>query len=712
MSGRDYDVPAGGRAPAFVDLSRFDSVLPAKGERLPPDSLAPAPGGPARVLVEIHDAAEAARLEAALADGGNIVVHRRSDEPLLAAVARLAPDVLILDARRDGAPTEAYLRGLGDELETSAIATLILARSSDAEALTDTLRAGADDFVTAPVDPTTVVMRVRSLARLKATSDALTWHTAQLHDLAEERSAEWRALVDGLPGTVVRLDEVGRIDLVSRPLLGRDLLELQGELLVDLVESPAQRTRLATLVRDALERGSDASIELEVRNRTGTHVALALQIGPIRYRDRIRGAVVFVADVTAQRAAEREQRALAEQLQHAQKLDAIGRLAGSVAHDFNNMLGVVLSYAAMLVDELDEGTTSHEDAKQIVEAARRAEQLTAKLLAMGRAPQAAWQATSLSAVVTGMKPMLRHLTEQGVELELDLESDARDQVYLDVAQFEQVLMNLVVNACDAMPSGGTLRIEVRRSDEAPTSVGPARVPMTEPPGIVGVQRPSFRPIVTGPWVELRVIDSGTGMDTATKARLFEPFFTTKPVGKGTGLGLATAVRTVNQAGGRISVESELGKGSTFLIRLPWHRGVASIRSSAPPPISRRSGRGLGTVLVIDDESSLREIARRTLTRQGYEVLEARDIDEALTHAREHRGPIDLLLSDLVMPGASGPEVASVLQLERPEVRVLFVTGWASDKLLKFGLSESADVLGKPFTPAQLLERVERALSVG
>ncbi len=692
-------------------------------------------------MLVFADRAELATIADALTRAGFEVLEAGPGETLEAAVRRLAPAVAVVSARRHGVSTAGHVAELVEDLELGFVAVLIVAPSVDDEALGESLALGADDFVVHPGHEATLCARVRSLARQKDSADALAWHTAQLHELAEERSAEWRALVTGLPGAVLRLDEHGLIDLVSRRVLEYEPSQLFGRPLGVLGVDAAGQARIDGLVRTVLDAERDVSDEFDARRATGEPAIVAVQMGPVRLRERVRGAVVYVADVTAQKRAEEEQHKLADQLRQTQKLEAIGRLAGSVAHDFNNMLGVILSYATMLADEHPQGSTTRDDATQIVQAARRAEALTKRLLTLGRKQQAQSQAVSLSSIVEGMAPLFKSLAEHDVRLETRLWARGRDLVWVDVAQVEQALMNVVVNARDAMPSGGTLTIEVLRSDEDARALvhehdralGPATItppsalgtpalglrpyvsgkPLARrptPAAMAAVGRASLPPLASSPWVELRVTDTGLGMDEATKSRLFEPFFTTKPVGKGTGLGLATVYGTVTQAGGTVAVESALGRGTTFRLQFPLHRGAAPPRESLRAPAPRPSAQGKATVLLLDDEPTLRDVAARALRKRGYEVLVAADLEEAVAFAHDHAGPIDLLLTDVVMPSASGPEAAEILRLERPDLRVLYATGWAGDKLLQYGLAESADVLHKPFTPDELIARVEQALA--
>ena len=380
-----------------------------------------------------------------------------------------------------------------------------------------------------------------------------------------------------------------------------------------------------------------------------------------------------------------------EQLRQSQKLEAIGRLAGGVAHDFNNLLTIMLSYLQLLRQEVPADSAILTDLKHIEDAARRAGTLTHQLLAFSRKQVLQPKVLDLGAVVAGVQPMLARLVGEDIELRA-VTAGPVARVRADPGQIEQVLLNLVANARDAMPRGGTVTIETR--DVAGMDDPEARRPLD------GMRQ--------GPWVLMAVRDTGTGMDEATKQRIFEPFFTTKEPGKGTGLGLAMVYGIVKQSGGFIWVDTAPGQGTQFRVYLP---PVADeLTTSGDHERMVPLPRGTETVLVVEDEQPVRELVQRSLRPLGYTVLTAGNGLDALAFADRYSGPIHLLLSDVVMPQMSGPDVASRLRERRPEMRVLYVSGYPQDAIARHGvLAPGIELLQKPFVPTDLARRVRMVL---
>jgi len=372
-----------------------------------------------------------------------------------------------------------------------------------------------------------------------------------------------------------------------------------------------------------------------------------------------------------------ERRALEAQLQQAQKMEAVGRLAGGVAHDFNNLLTVILGFSELLLADLGPGDPHRINVAEIQKAGTMAASLTHQLLAFSRQELVAPKVLDLNVVVGELRPMLERLISEDVEVILRLSSTAA-MVNADRAQLEQVVMNLAVNARDAMAKGGRLTIATRHVDlddgYATTHVG----------------------VIPGPRVALTVTDTGTGMAPEVQAHLFEPFFTTKAKGHGTGLGLATVHGIVKQSGGSIGVYSELGLGTSFTVYLP-PADAEAIVAEALPTVEPPRPHGPRTVLVVDDAESVRELTGRVLQHQGYTVLLAANADEARRRFDEHPD-IDVLLTDVVMPGASGPEFVKDITTRRPDLRVVYMSGYTDDAIFARGLSEPGVVLlNKPFT---------------
>jgi len=401
-------------------------------------------------------------------------------------------------------------------------------------------------------------------------------------------------------------------------------------------------------------------------------------------------------EIAERKRAEEALRRSEEELRQSQKMEAIGRLAGGIAHDFNNLLSIILSYSSMMMESLSPADPLRADAEQIAIAGQRARDLTRQLLAFSRRQMMRPEVLDLGEVVRGLAPMLRRVLGEDVELTI-ASSRPTALVKADPHQIQQILMNLVVNARDAMPDGGTLRIE------------------TEDVVLEGehVQRYLGVGAKPGPHVALAVSDSGAGMDYATAARIFEPFFTTKPKGKGTGLGLSTVLGIVQQSGGHITIDSAPSRGATFRIFLPRTEEARAAVPTTVPRETSHSGAppgGTETVLLVEDEGQLRVLARDILRGAGYQVLDAPNAAEALRAAERHAGPIHLLLTDVVMPHGGGRELARRLGATRPRVRVLFMSGYTDDAIVQqSGVDPGISFLPKPITPDALLRKVRETL---
>jgi PAS domain S-box-containing protein len=437
-------------------------------------------------------------------------------------------------------------------------------------------------------------------------------------------------------------------------------------------------------VLDRLRReGSLVNLERQVPRKDGTLVWVAENVSLLP-TDEEGGEVLLgtVFDMT-------ERRRLEEQLLQSQKMEAVGRLAGGIAHDFNNLLTAVSGYSELLLRDLPEGDPRRECAEEIRKAGSRAAGLTQQLLAFSRRQVLEPRVLDLNAVIAGMERMLRRVIGEDIELLTAMQPELW-RTRADPGQIEQAILNLVVNARDAMPRGGKLTLET------------ANVELDEK--FAGV----YATVQPGPHVMLAVSDTGIGMDAELQARLFEPFFTTKEHGKGTGLGLSTTYGIVKQSGGSIWVYSEPGHGTTFKIYLP--RCDAPLEELPPAPDTREAASGTETVLVVEDEPEVRRLVEKLLRGKGYRVLTAGSPADAVALAQAHATPIDLLLTDVIMPGMNGRELARVLAPERPQMRVLYMSGYADAAMNQHGiLPPGTAFVSKPFTPDALARKVREVL---
>ena len=410
-------------------------------------------------------------------------------------------------------------------------------------------------------------------------------------------------------------------------------------------------------------------------------------VEPLRTAEgELQGAICMALDIT-------DRRQLEEQLRQAQKMEAVGRLAGGIAHDFNNLLMVIQGYADLLTERLAEGDPLRRNAEQIQTASQRATSLTRQLLAFSRKQMLAPKVLSIHSIVGDMEKILRRLIGEDVQLETSSVPDL-GLVKADRSQIEQVILNLAVNARDAMPEGGRLTIET------------ANVDLDESFSHSSVM------LSPGPYVMLAVTDNGCGMDVETQAHIFEPFFTTKEKGKGTGLGLATVYGIVKQSGGYVWVYSEPGRGTSFKVYLPrvWDEQTTAGRDRGID--GQTLPQGTETVLLVEDEKGVRELAREYLEMTGYTVIEAENGHTALELAGLHSGPIHLLMTDVVMPGISGRELSERVKAIRPGIRVLFMSGYTDQAVVHHGILETdAVLLQKPFTVAALAAKLRDILNV-
>jgi signal transduction histidine kinase/ActR/RegA family two-component response regulator len=446
--------------------------------------------------------------------------------------------------------------------------------------------------------------------------------------------------------------------------------------------APTDRAAVAAQISAAIAERSGFRVEFRAAGSAEEERWTAL-LGQV-YQDEASGTsrLIGVAqDVT-------EQRRVEQQLIQSQRMEAIGNLAGGIAHDFNNLLTAIIGYLSFVQRRLPADAPVRDDLTEVERAARRAAALTSQLLSYARRQMVVPSSVDLNATVAGLAPMVRRLVGEDIEVDTEL-GETLGTVRVDPGQLEQVLLNLVANARDAMPSGGSLRLTTR--DVTLTRAAARSIAEARP----------------GEYVALDVEDSGTGMTPEVRARIFEPFFTTKPPGAGTGLGLAMCYGIVRQAEGLILVESEPGRGTRFSVLLP-REGAGADAETAAPVAGIAPGRG--TVLLVEDDPTVRIVTGRMLRELGYTVLEAGSASEARNVATTADGRIDLLLTDVVMPGGSGRELAEALTLARPELPVVFMSGYTADVVLRQGVvQDKVAFLSKPFTADALAAALRHAL---
>jgi len=500
-----------------------------------------------------------------------------------------------------------------------------------------------------------------------------------------EREELFRLITENAADMIAVVDTEGR-RLYNSPshekILGYTLQELRGTTAVDQIH-PEDREKVLQAAADARRTGRGTNLEYRTRHKDGSWRTLESRASTILTGGLVEKLVIVNRDVT-------ERKHLEDQFRQAQKMEAVGRLSGGVAHDFNNLLGVIIGYGEIVQEGTEKNSPLRTCIDEILKAGHRAAALTRQLLAFSRQQVMDPRVLDLNVVVKDMEKMLKRLIGEDIQLKTALDSSLM-RIKADQGQIEQVIMNLAVNARDAMLNGGELKLIT------------ANFHMDE-----GFVRRYPYPVLTGDYVLLTVTDNGVGMDATTRARVFEPFFTTKEKGKGTGLGLSMVYGVVKQSGGYIEVVSEPGAGATFKIYLP--KVEVAVDPQKQPAESPAVLRGIETLLLVEDERSLRKLSRHLLELCGYGVLEAESGAEALKVSQEHKGMIHLLLTDVVMPGMSGRVLADQLMKQRPEIRVVYMSGYTGQTVGEHGvLADGSFFLPKPFTREALAHKIREAL---
>jgi two-component system, cell cycle sensor histidine kinase and response regulator CckA len=529
-----------------------------------------------------------------------------------------------------------------------------------------------------------------TLTLVRDDQDEPAYFISQVIDISDRKLAEEalqraetrsRALISAMRDVVLVLDRAGTYVDVAPTATDR-LLSAPADLLGRRMHDVFEKDRADSFL---------SCVTQALDTRKPTEIAYDLEIGGERYFFEANisplpdNRVVWVArDVTARIKAEQALRESEDQLRQSQKMEAVGQLAGGIAHDFNNLLMAIMSNAELAALELANGAAAASHIEEIKSASRRARSLTQQLLAFSRKQMLQPRLLDLNVVVRDAEQILRRLIGETITMRVKLDP-LLGHVRADPGQVAQVLMNLAVNARDAMPQGGHLTIESMNRD---VTVAEAR---------------NYRGLRDGRYVVLRVTDTGSGMDEETKARIFEPFFTTKPPGQGTGLGLSTAYGIVKQSGGYIAVDTWVGRGTKFTIMLP--RIFDTAEGAAEFPAGKGPGADVsrGTVLLVEDESAVREAAKRMLRKYGFVVIEAKNGKDALTLWNEHAHGVDVVLTDVVMPSMGGADLVRSLRRTRPDLRVVFMSGYTQGTLEIAATEEAATrFLLKPFTADQLM----------
>jgi two-component system, cell cycle sensor histidine kinase and response regulator CckA len=640
-----------------------------------------------RLLIAEDREEDAELLLLELARGGFDVDYERvqTAATMADALRRRPWDMVISDFSMPGfsAPQAlAVLRESGVELPF-----LVVSGTIGEESAVESLRNGACDFIVKGKLARLLPAVERELQESRGREARREAERA-----LRESEQQVRLLLDSTGEGIFGVDARGRCTFANRAavsmlgygdqraLVGRKVHDLIHVARADVARCREQECRLLL----GLEADADGYLDDESFDRAdGARFAAEVRMFPVRHGAERVGSVASFVDIT-------QRKRLQEQLRQAQKMEAIGSLAGGVAHDFNNLLSVILSYTEMILDGLKRGDPLRGEIEEIKKAGERATVLTRQLLAFSRQQVLEPRVLDLNQVVSGLESMLRRLLGEDVELTL-LSQRGLGQVRADPGQIEQVVMNLVVNARDAMTDGGQITIETNNVELG-----------TE----YAAQHIGVKP---GSYVLMAVTDTGTGMDAATQSRIFEPFFTTKEKGKGTGLGLPMIFGIVQQSGGHIWVYSELGKGTTFRIYLPRADGVVDAIVAAAPS-GAVSLKGNETVLLVEDDEQVRAISLTILRRHGYNVLEAANGGEAFLVCERYPAKIHILITDVVMPRMSGRQLAERVIPLRPEMKVLYLSGYTEHTIVHHGMLDAGIAfLQKPIVPDSLLRKVRDVL---
>lgn len=594
---------------------------------------------------------------------------------------------------------EAFARAQG--------ADLFILKPAKLEVFMDQIRQVLDKYQSGkltgflkPPENETVFLKEHNAALIRKLEDKLA-ELERTNEALRKSEEKYRLITDHMADTIWTMDLNLHFTYISPSiirLLGFTVEETMEKTLEQILTPESLQVVLKVLEEEMVYEASGTadpdrirSMELEEYKKDGSTVWVDNSLSFLRNHDDKAVAILGVTrDITDRKRAEQENTNLQQQYYQAQKMEAVGKLAGGVAHDFNNLLSIILGYGEIMMDDLPSGHPHHELLKEILEAGMRAKNLTRQLLVFSRNQPLEIKLVDVNALVAGFEKMIRRLIGEDIRLELVFTSK-KPAVEADISQLEQVLMNLALNARDAMEDGGVLTIETD---------------VVELDDLYASKKPNFVP---GKYVMIAMTDTGTGIDRKILDRIFEPFFTTKSKEKGTGLGLATTYGIVKKHEGNIWVYTEQSRGTTFKIYLPL---VSKEVMPESEPVTCTEPMDVpATILVVEDDPAVRKIACSILGGRCYEILDSGNPEEAVDIARNHKAPIHLLLSDIVMPGMKGPQVYEKISQYHPDIKVLYMSGYSENSIFRYGIdTDHTDFIQKPLTVKSLLAKVASMLN--
>ncbi len=631
---------------------------------------------PARILIVDDEAPNRKLMQGLVTWLGQEPLLATGGGEALALLEKEPADLVLLDLMMPEIDGLTVLERLHEKRLLPDLPVIVVTALDDHKTHLEALSRGAMDFLTKPVNRHELACRVKNLLRMKRAQDALKLRQEELEIAVSRRTEQYQALLQTAPDLIFLLSPEGTVHYLNRSPQGYDVPPV-GATIFDFV-SPSDREQTREMILRSAESEEVLEFTLETQPVAGNTRGYQARVRRLssHYADQPR-ILLFATDVT-------ERRELEQSLAQKQKMEALGQLAGGVAHDFNNLLTAIMSHSSFLLDSLPAGDERRTDAEGILQSAERAAGLTRQLLAFSRRQPVKLYPLDLNQSVKGMKSLLERTLGGGVALKLTI-SESPSVVLADPIQMDQVLLNLAVNARDAMPQGGTLSITVHRiSSESSDQEA---------------------------WIELSVTDTGVGMEESVRRRIFQPFFTTKAPGKGTGLGLATCYGIVQQLSGEIQVKSRLGQGTTFTIVLPSYPEESPPVGDSPEVRASRAPSG-ATILLVEDEEGIRETSRRVLESADYQVMVAEDGTAAADLIKKHAKQLDLVLSDIVLPEGSGFEVVNLAAELAPEAALLLMSGYVDHwpEIEPKRPEGWPEILPKPYSNQELLEGVGRTLA--